>query len=177
MLVAQQLGESANDLVKKWGTRGYRYGFPDFYAAEFPVRPMDYDQSRIYSGVIGRQYPDAQTGRYHYMFDPNVYQQPGVPSGLGDTASLPSVDINLSTDEGARASAFETANSGSLVTAFVAQQPTGPVLRLAAHPSGAVVQKQPLLMYLVGGATVVAAGIVGGLVGNAIGKRRALRNR
>jgi hypothetical protein len=32
-------------------------------------------------------------------------------------------------------------------------------------------------MYLIGGATVVAAGIVGGLVGNAIGKRRALRNR
>jgi hypothetical protein len=82
-MLAVQLSESANELVSKWGKRGYRYGFPDFYAAEFPVRPMDYDQSRIYNGVIGRHYPDALTGRYHYMYDPNLYQQPGVPSGAG----------------------------------------------------------------------------------------------
>jgi len=72
--------ESANDLARKW-VGGYRNGFPDFYAAEFPVAPMYYDQSRIYSGVIGRHYPRAQTGRYHYMFDQNVYLQPGVPTG------------------------------------------------------------------------------------------------
>lgn len=76
-MLAVQLGESANELTAKWGKSGYRYGFPDFYAAQFPVRPMYNDTSRIYSGVIGRHYPGAQTGRYHYMFDPNVYQQPG----------------------------------------------------------------------------------------------------
>lgn len=76
-MLAVQLGESANEAVAAWGKRGYRYGFPDFYAAQFPVRPMYYDQSRIYSGVIGRHYPDAKTARYHHMFDPNMYQQPG----------------------------------------------------------------------------------------------------
>ena len=83
MLVMTTLGESANELIQKWGKSGYRYGFPDQYAAEFPVRPMNYDQSRIYSGVVGRHYPDAQTMRYHYMFDPNMYMQPGVPTGAG----------------------------------------------------------------------------------------------
>lgn len=76
-MLAVQLGESANELVAAWGKSGYRYGFPDFYAAQFPVRPMYYDQSRIYSGVIGRHYPEAKTGRYHYMFDQNMYLQPG----------------------------------------------------------------------------------------------------
>lgn len=79
MFVAQ-LGESANTLVNNW-QGGYRYGFPSFYAAGFPVRPMRYDQSRIYSGVIGRQYEDS-TNRYNYMFDPNMYEQPGIPSGI-----------------------------------------------------------------------------------------------
>jgi hypothetical protein len=75
--------ESANDLVRRW-VGGYRYGFPDFYAAGFPVAPMYYDQSRIYQGVVGRHYPRAQTGRYHYLFDQNMYLQPGVPTfGLG----------------------------------------------------------------------------------------------
>jgi hypothetical protein len=70
-------GESANELVTKWGKGPYRYGFPDFYAAEFPVHAARYDQSRIYSGVIGKHYPDAETSRYHYMYDPNMYMQPG----------------------------------------------------------------------------------------------------
>lgn len=78
-----QLGESANTLVQNW-TGGYRYGFPDFYAAEFPVRPMAWDRSRIYSGVIGRQY-EGSKNRYNYLFDPNMYMQPGVPDGFGDT--------------------------------------------------------------------------------------------
>jgi hypothetical protein len=75
--VEDRNGESANELIAAWGRSGYRYGFPDFYAAQFPVRPMYYDQSCIYNGVIGRHYPDAQTGRYHYMFDQNMYLQPG----------------------------------------------------------------------------------------------------
>lgn len=85
MLVAQ-LGESANTLVAQWQKqhRGYRYGFPDFYAAEFPVRPMNYDQSRIYAGVIGRHYPNAETRRYHSLYDPNMYLQPGAPAGFGN---------------------------------------------------------------------------------------------
>lgn len=82
MLFAQ-FGESANELVKKWGNSGYRYGFPDQYAAEFPVRPMNYDQSRIYSGIIGRHYPDAETERYHYSYDPNMYLQPGFGAAGG----------------------------------------------------------------------------------------------
>src|SRR5437868_6990268 len=79
MLIAShhQLGESANELVAKFSRSEYRYGFPDQYAAEFPVRPMYNDQSRIYSGVIGRRYPGAETERYHYLYDPNMYQQPG----------------------------------------------------------------------------------------------------
>lgn len=83
MLVAQQFGESANELIKKWGRGPYRYGFPDQYAAEFPVRPMNYDQSRIYAGVIGRHYPNAETIRYHYMFDQNMYLQPGFSEATG----------------------------------------------------------------------------------------------
>lgn len=86
MLVAQQLGESANELVAGWPNGQYRYGFPDFYAAEFPVRPMAYDKSRIYQGVIGRHYPYAQTERYHYMYDPNMYLQPGFGA---DAATVP----------------------------------------------------------------------------------------
>lgn len=85
MLVAQ-LGESANELVQKWGRGTYRYGFPDQYAAEFPVRPMRWDQSRIYSGVIGKHYPNAETERYHYMFDPNMYLQPGFGTASGMSA-------------------------------------------------------------------------------------------
>jgi len=81
-----QLGESANELVAKFGRSGYRYGFPDQYAYGPPVRPMNYDASRIYQGVIGRHYPDAQTMRYHSLYDPNMYQQPGVPAGFGDAA-------------------------------------------------------------------------------------------
>lgn len=87
MLVAQ-LGESANELVAKFGRSGYRYGFPDFYAAEFPVRPMNYDASRIYQGVIGRHYPNAETSRYHYLYDQNMYMQPGVPAGFGDAGTM-----------------------------------------------------------------------------------------
>jgi hypothetical protein len=85
MLIAShtQLGESANELVAKFGRSGYRYGFPDQYAYGPPVRPMNYDASRIYQGVIGRHYPDAQTMRYHSLYDPNMYQQPGVPAGFG----------------------------------------------------------------------------------------------
>lgn len=93
MFAAQPFGESANELVAKWGRSGYRYGFPDFYAAEFPVAPMHYDQSRIYSGVIGRHYPNAQTARYHYMYDQNMYLQPGVPPGdrtLGEMSTATS---------------------------------------------------------------------------------------
>jgi hypothetical protein len=82
VLVAQ-FGESANTLVRQW-TGGYRYGFPSFRAAEPPVRPMHYDQSQIYSGVIGRQYKDS-TNRYNYLYDPNMYLQPGF-SGFGVTA-------------------------------------------------------------------------------------------
>lgn len=74
-MLTTQFGESANDLVKK--SKGYRYGFPDFYAAEFPFAPMNYDRSRIYQGVIGLHYPEAQTSRYHYLYDPNMYLQPG----------------------------------------------------------------------------------------------------
>lgn len=80
-MLTTQFGESANDLVKK--SKGYRFGFPDFYAAEFPFAPMDYDQSRVYSGVIGKHYLDAKTNRYYYMYDPNMYLQPGF-SGIGD---------------------------------------------------------------------------------------------
>lgn len=88
MLVAQ-LGESANELVQKFGnTHGYRYGFPDFYAYGPPVRPMHFDASRIYQGVIGRHYPDAQTYRYHSLYDPNMYRQPGVPAGFGDAGAM-----------------------------------------------------------------------------------------
>lgn len=99
-MLAVQLGESANDLVAIWGKQGYRYGFPDFYAAEFPVRPMYYDQSRIYSGVIGRHYPNAKTGRYHYQYDPNMYLQPGAPTGLGDggtSSTSPGVRVAIAT--------------------------------------------------------------------------------
>jgi hypothetical protein len=87
MLIANhsQLGESANELVKKFGNSAYRYGAPDFYAAEFPVRPMHYDRSRIYSGVIGRHYPNAQTSRYHTLYDPNMYMQPGFGAAGGMT--------------------------------------------------------------------------------------------
>ena len=92
MLIANhsQLGESANELVKKWGTSGYRYGFPDFYAYGPPVRPMMYDQSRVYQGVIGRHYPDAETRRYHYLYDPNMYRQPGFgdPSSTGQAIAI-----------------------------------------------------------------------------------------
>jgi hypothetical protein len=92
MLIANhsQLGESANELVKKWGTSGYRYGFPDYYAYGPPVRPMMYDQSRVYQGVIGRHYPEAETARYHYLYDPNMYQQPGFgdPSSTGQAIAI-----------------------------------------------------------------------------------------
>lgn len=84
-----QLGESANELVAKFGRSGYRYGFPDQYAYGPPVRPMNWDASRIYQGVIGRHYPDAQTMRYHSLYDPNMYMQPGVPAGFGDAAMSP----------------------------------------------------------------------------------------
>lgn len=88
MLIAQ-LGESANTLVQKFGnTHGYRYGFPDQYAYGPPVRPMHYDQSRIYQGVIGRHYPNAQTSRYNYLYDPNTYVQPDLPAGFGDAGGL-----------------------------------------------------------------------------------------
>lgn len=99
-MLAVQLGESANELVAKWGRGPYRYGYPDFYAAEFPVRPMMYDQSRIYSGVIGRHYPDAKTGRYHYMYDPNLYMQPGVPVGPG---LVPTKGLGETADEARKA--------------------------------------------------------------------------
>lgn len=96
MFAAQPFGESANELVAQWGKHGYRYGFPDFYAYGPPVRPMYYDQSRVYQGVIGRHYPDAKTGRYHYLYDPNMYQQPGTPTGLGNgDASTPSPGARL----------------------------------------------------------------------------------
>jgi hypothetical protein len=78
-VIIAQFGESANTLVKQW-KGGYRNGFPTFRAAEPPVRPMHYDQSQIYSGVIGRQYEDS-TNRYMYAYDPNMYLQPGF-SGL-----------------------------------------------------------------------------------------------
>lgn len=87
MLVAQ-LGESANELVAKFGRSGYRYGFPDQYAYGPPVRPMYWDASRIYQGVIGRHYPDAQTMRYHTLYDQNMYMQPGVPAGFGDAGTM-----------------------------------------------------------------------------------------
>jgi hypothetical protein len=74
-VIIAQFGESANTLVKQW-KGGYRNGFPTFRAAEPPVRPMRYDQSQIYSGVIGRQYKDS-TNRYMYQYDPNMYLQPG----------------------------------------------------------------------------------------------------
>lgn len=83
-----QLGESANELVAKFGRSGYRYGFPDQYAYGPPVRPMNYDASRIYQGVIGRHYPNAETMRYHSLYDPNMYQQPGVPAGFGDAGTM-----------------------------------------------------------------------------------------
>lgn len=79
-MIVAQFGESANTLVKQW-KGGYRNGFPTFRAAEPPVRPMHYDQSQIYSGVIGRQYEDS-TNRYMYLYDPNMYLQPGF-SGFG----------------------------------------------------------------------------------------------
>ena len=79
-MVIAQFGESANTLVKQW-KGGYRNGFPTFRAAEPPVRPMHYDQSQIYSGVIGRQYMDS-ANRYNWLYDPNMYLQPGF-SGLG----------------------------------------------------------------------------------------------
>jgi len=90
-MLAVQLGESANELVARWVHDGdrYRYGFPDIYASGASVRPMNYDQSRIYSGVIGRHYPDAQTRRYTYLYDPNMYLQPGFsdsPSPITVTA-------------------------------------------------------------------------------------------
>jgi hypothetical protein len=85
MLVAQ-FGQSANELVAAFGNKAYRYGFPDQYAYGPPVRAMHYDASRIYQGVIGRRYPDAQTMRYHSLYDPNMYQQPGVPAGFGSAA-------------------------------------------------------------------------------------------
>lgn len=90
MLVAQ-LGESANELVAKFGRSSYRYGFPDQYAYGPPVRPMNWDASRIYQGVIGRHYPNAETMRYHSLYDPNMYMQPGVPAGFGaaDVAMTP----------------------------------------------------------------------------------------
>jgi hypothetical protein len=81
-VVIAEFGESANTLIQKWHG-GYRYGFPDFVATGVPVRPMNYDQSRIYQGVVGRHYPDAETARYHYMFDQNMYLQPGI-SGAAD---------------------------------------------------------------------------------------------
>lgn len=81
--MAVQLGESANELVQKWRRSSYRYGFPDQYAAEFPVRPMRWDVSRVYAGVIGRRYPGAETARYYYMFDPNMYLQPGFGAAAG----------------------------------------------------------------------------------------------
>jgi hypothetical protein len=65
----------------------YRYGFPDLYAYGPPVRPMHYDQSRQYQGVIGRRYSKAQTARYYALYDQNMYLQPGVPAGLGATAT------------------------------------------------------------------------------------------
>jgi hypothetical protein len=86
-MVIAEFGESANELIQKWHG-GYRYGFPDFVAAEFPVRPMHYDQSRIYSGVVGRHYPDAETMRYHYMFDQNMYLQPGISDAPAPTSGL-----------------------------------------------------------------------------------------
>jgi hypothetical protein len=110
-MFAIQLGESANELVTKWGRSGYRYGFPDFYAAEFPVRPMAYDQSRIYSGVIGRHYPEAKTGRYHYMFDQNMYQQPGVPVGPG---LVPTTGLGETADEARKATARKVIFGGLL---------------------------------------------------------------
>jgi len=97
MLVAE-LGESANELVQKFGNNhGYRYGFPDQYAYGPPVRPMNWDASRIYQGVIGRRYPDAQTMRYHSMYDPNMYMQPGVPAGFGDAKPLFTVQMSPKT--------------------------------------------------------------------------------
>jgi hypothetical protein len=80
-VIIAQFGESANTLVKQW-KGGYRYGFPTFRAAEPPVRPMRYDQSQIYSGVIGHQYKDS-TNRYMYAYDPNMYLQPGFGAADG----------------------------------------------------------------------------------------------
>ena len=84
MLAYEPHYESANDLVNNWKS-SYRYGFPDFLAYGPPVRPMDFDFSKVYSGVVGRHYPDAQTGRYHYMYDPNLAVEP-MRYGLGQTA-------------------------------------------------------------------------------------------
>jgi hypothetical protein len=92
MFVAQQLGQSANELVAKWGKGPYRYGFPDYIAVEFPVRPMNYDRSRFYSGVVGRHYPEALTERYYYLYDPNLYLQPGI-SGAADSGQSKAVVV------------------------------------------------------------------------------------
>jgi len=104
MLVAQ-LGESANELVAKFGRSGYRYGFPDQYAYGPPVRPMHWDASRIYQGVIGRHYPDALTARYHSLYDPNMYMQPGVPAGFGDAGSPMTAQQAIAVMQGLLASA------------------------------------------------------------------------
>jgi hypothetical protein len=184
MFVVQQLGESANTLVARH--KGYRYGFPDFYAAEFPFAPMNYDQSRIYQGAIGRQYPDARTERYHYLYDPNMYLQPGVPTGAGlgsGTLVSPAASTDQLPNPGRyiamirRVPSCATAPQGAQIGRdCVRAEDLRPNTDAAFMVNWEGLIESPFVWGAVG-VTVAVAGIVGGLIGSAIGKRRAARGR
>ena len=67
-MLSLQLGaaapEGAVELARQW-KGGYRGGAPDFIAAEPTIRPYHYNQSDIYTGVIG-------LGPRKWVYDPNL---------------------------------------------------------------------------------------------------------